>query len=43
MATLFSEYEDRVKDHALLASTAFLILAPIGVLAGRYLRTFTNE
>ncbi|KAH9962052.1 hypothetical protein BJV74DRAFT_871461 [Russula compacta] len=38
-----SEYEKRVRDHALLASIAFLIIIPLGVLLPRYLRTFTNR
>ncbi|KAI0260804.1 hypothetical protein BC834DRAFT_973108 [Gloeopeniophorella convolvens] len=38
-----NEYEKRVRDHALLASIAFLILVPLGVLLPRYLRTFTNR
>ncbi|KAI9459021.1 hypothetical protein F5148DRAFT_1320133 [Russula earlei] len=43
MSPPFSEYEKRVRDHALLASTAFLIIIPLGVLVPRYLRTFTNK
>ena len=38
-----SEYEKTVRDHALLASIAFLIIMPLGVLVPRYLRTFTNR
>jgi len=38
-----SEYEKRVRDHALLATIAFMILLPIGVLIPRYWRTFSNR
>jgi hypothetical protein len=37
-----SEYEKRVRDHALLAVIAFMILLPIDVLMSRYWRTFSN-
>ncbi|KAH9963750.1 hypothetical protein BC827DRAFT_1190607 [Russula dissimulans] len=42
MSHPLSEYEKRVRDHAILASTAFLIVIPLGVLIPRYFRTFTN-
>jgi len=42
MSQPLSLYEQRVRDHAILASVAFLIVIPLGVLIPRYLRTFTN-
>ena len=38
-----SEYEKKVRVHALLAATAFLVLIPVGVLIPRYLRTSINQ
>ena len=38
-----NEYEKKVRNHALLAGIAFLVVVPIGVLIPRYLRTFTNR
>jgi hypothetical protein len=38
-----TEYETKVRNHALLAGIAFLVIVPIGVLIPRYLRTFTNR
>ncbi len=38
-----SDYEKKVRDHALLAGIAFLVLIPVGVLIPRYLRAFTNR
>ena len=38
-----SEYEKKVRTHALLMGIAFLVIIPTGVLIARYLRTFTNR
>ncbi|KAN0107376.1 hypothetical protein V8E52_010207 [Russula decolorans] len=38
-----TEYEKKVRTHALLMGIAFLVIIPIGVLIARYLRTFTNR
>jgi hypothetical protein len=38
-----SDYRDHVRNHALLAGIAFLVVIPLGVLIPRYLRTFTNR
>ncbi|KAI9511396.1 hypothetical protein F5148DRAFT_344255 [Russula earlei] len=43
MSTPFSEYEEKVRDHGLLASITFLVILPLGVLLPRYVRTFTNR
>jgi len=43
MTDILHKYEQRVKHHALLASIAFLVIIPIGVLVPRYFRTFTNR
>jgi len=37
------KFEDGVRDHGLLASIAFLVLIPSGVLFTRYVRTFTTK
>jgi hypothetical protein len=36
-------FEDGIRDHGLLASVAFLVLIPSGVLFTRYVRTFTTK
>jgi len=38
-----SPIEMKARTHALLCSTGFLILLPLGVLLARYTRTFTNH
>jgi hypothetical protein len=38
-----TEYEKKVRSHALLVAIAFLVVLPLGVLIPRYLRTFTNR
>ncbi|KAH9961322.1 hypothetical protein BC827DRAFT_1131912 [Russula dissimulans] len=38
----FEQHVTRVRDHALLASAAWLIMIPIGTLLPRYIRTFTT-
>jgi len=38
-----TEYETKVRNHALLVGIAFLVIVPLGVLIPRYLRTFTNR
>jgi hypothetical protein len=38
-----TEYEKKVRNHALLVGIAFLVIVPLGVLIPRYLRTFTNR
>ena len=38
-----TEYEKKVRTHALLMGIAFLVIIPMGVLIARYLRTFTNR
>ncbi|KAI9510101.1 hypothetical protein F5148DRAFT_1147824 [Russula earlei] len=43
MALSFSEHEERARAHGILASVAFLIIVPLGVLIPRYLRTFSNR
>ncbi|KAI9510105.1 hypothetical protein F5148DRAFT_1182489 [Russula earlei] len=43
MAIPFSVYEERARAHGILASVAFLIIVPLGVLIPRYLRTFSNR
>ncbi|KAI0291150.1 hypothetical protein BC826DRAFT_1023950 [Russula brevipes] len=39
----YTEYRDHIRNHALLAGIAFLVVIPLGVLIPRYLRTFTNR
>jgi len=38
-----TDYEKKVRTHALLMGIAFLVVIPTGVLIARYLRTFTNR
>jgi hypothetical protein len=37
------KFEDNIRDHGLLASVAFLVLMPSGILFARYVRTFTTK
>jgi hypothetical protein len=38
-----TDYDKKVRTHALLMGIAFLVIVPTGVLFARYLRTFTNR
>jgi len=38
----FEQHIARVRDHALLASAAWLVVIPMGTLLPRYIRTFTT-
>jgi len=38
-----SEYESKLRIHAILVSVSFLIIIPLGVLIPRLLRTFSNR
>jgi len=38
----FEQHVTRVREHALLASAAWLVVIPIGTLLPRYIRTFTT-
>ncbi|KAH9993162.1 hypothetical protein BJV77DRAFT_1067309 [Russula vinacea] len=38
-----TDYEVKVRNHAVLMGTAFLVILPTGVLIARYLRNFTNR
>lgn len=38
-----TDMERRARNHAVLCTTGFLILLPVGVLVARYIRTFTNR
>jgi hypothetical protein len=36
-------YEEKAKKHAILCTTGFLVILPLGSLFARYARTFTNK
>ena len=38
-----NDIERRARNHAILCTTGFLILLPVGVLVARYTRTYTNR